>query len=286
MYSLTITNQNTDEALTFNELDGQFRIKEIEGLGPVTADVITDQLALRDGAIYNTARLRTRQLNVAFVILSNPEEGRLKAYRVLAPRAPLQIRYVSESLDVYAIGYIESVPVQHFAMINTLTASIICPDPYWSGMQEMINEMDTIEPRFHFEFYSKVTPSLVFGSVDQLATIYIPNPSGIETGLTIEMYFRDVTSYPQIYDVDTQAKIWFDLTTQAGDLITITTYTGRKTAMLTRGGVTTNILDKVIQGSTWLQLGPRGSMFGKTYEVGSSGDFDVTFYHREQYLGV
>ena len=287
MYEITITNTNTHEALTFNELGGQYRIKEVEGLGPVTADVVTDTLALRDGALYNSAKLRTRQLNIGFVILTEPEAGRLKAYRVLAPRVPLEIRYKSDTLDVFAIGYITSVPVQHFAMINTLTASIICPDPYWSGMQQMVNEMGTVEPKFHFEFYSETgTPSLVFGSVDLLATLYIENPSGIETGLTIELYFRDATTSPTIYNVDTQEQIALNLTTQAGDLITITTYTGEKTATLTRAGVTTSIIDKVVQTSTWLQLGPTGSMFGKTYAGGSSGDFDVTFYHRDKYLGV
>lgn len=287
MYSLTITNTRTREALTFNDLGDQYRISEIQGLNPPAVTVNTDTLALRDGAVYNSARVQVRQLNIAFSIMSDPEAGRLRAYRVLSPRTPIEIRYTSETLDVYAEGYVQAVPVQHFAMRNTITASLICPDPYWRSVQEIITEMAATVPLFHFPFYNEQgSADLVFGSFGGMNTVRVENPGGIETGLTIEMYFRDATGFPKVRNLDTGALIGADLTTQAGDLIVFTTYTGNKTATLTRAGVTTSILDKLTAGSTWLQLGPTGETFSRSYQTGTSSDFDIVFRHRSLYTGV
>ena len=70
-----------------------------------------------------------------------------------------------------------------------------------------------------------------------------------------------------------------------GDIITITTKTGNKTVTLEREGVKTNIINRLISGSTWLSLREGGNNF---YLRASEGltNLKVKIIHINAYLGV
>ena len=70
-----------------------------------------------------------------------------------------------------------------------------------------------------------------------------------------------------------------------GDIITITTKTGNKTVTLEREGVTTNIINRLVSGSTWLTLKQGENKFYVRASEGLSS-LKVRLIHRNAYLGV
>ena len=70
-----------------------------------------------------------------------------------------------------------------------------------------------------------------------------------------------------------------------GDVITVTTKTGNKTVTLTRNGVDSNILNRLVSGSTWLTL-KEGTNTFRVEAVRGVKKLRVTLMHRNSYLGV
>lgn len=68
-------------------------------------------------------------------------------------------------------------------------------------------------------------------------------------------------------------------------IITITTKTGNKTVTLEREGVATNIINRLVSGSTWLTLKQGENQFYVRASEGLSS-LKVRLIHRNAYLGV
>lgn len=285
MYKLRLQNAEGKE-LEFNKLGGPYTITEISGLSPAKATINTSASALLDGAKFNSSKVNMRTLNLAFAIEKDAEASRLNAYAVLQPKRPITVYYSSPRLNVYIEGYVESFNVTHFARKQVATVSIVCPFPYFKGMQLMVNELSVVHSLFHFPFASLAEPELVFGYLDPLTSIVVDNNGGIECGLTFELHVMDTLSTPKIYNYQTGEFMQLNISLQTGDVVTIITDKGNKSITLLRNGTKTNIFNCLSLNSTWLLLEPEGSAF--VYEVGSgeASDLFVTISHRDLYEGV
>ena len=264
-----------------------YTITEFEGLNPPKATINTNTTATLDGGMYNSAKLDMRSINVAFAIEEEAEKNRLAVYSVIQSKLPLRIYYQSELLDVFIDGYVEEIDISYFAKKNIVTVSVLCPFPYLKGAQEIINELSSVEAKFHFPFASEASPGqLVFGEIDTLTSVNVQNAGSVVTGLTFELYAKDSVTNPKIIDYLTAKYMEINITMQAGDLITITTGQGNKTVTLLRGGVKTNIFNLLSKNSTWLQLDIGGGVFVYEVGMGSTTNLDVTIKHYDLYEGV
>lgn len=158
MYKLTLENAHGN-SIIFN--DGAFTIKEIQGLNPPEATINTSNLALMDGEKFISAKVNMRQINIAFAIETDAEINRINLYKVLKSKQYVKLTYVSEYRNVFIEGYIQSIPIDYFAMKQTVTCSILCPSPYFKEAQLMINEMQNVISNFHFAFQSVVSKNLL-----------------------------------------------------------------------------------------------------------------------------
>lgn len=284
MFSVILENQHGDQ-LTFNQ-NSPFTISEISGLNPPQATINTSQVALIDGAKYNSAKLNMRTINIAFAIEYNAAYNRIEVFKVLKSKQWIKLYYTGDYRSVFIEGYIQSIDISYFDMKQIVTCAILCPSPYFKNAQEIVNELTNIMSMFHFPFASTADPELVFGYLDNLASIEVSNSGDVETGLIIELYAKSAISNPKIYDYITQDYIGLNFDMQTADLITIDTQRGTKTITLTRNGVETNIFNSLMKGSTWLQLPAAGSVY--TFEVGSgnAANLSVILKHYNLYEGV
>lgn len=266
--------------------DSPYTITEFEGLNPPQATINTNTTATLDGGMFNSAKLQMRSINVAFAIEEDAEKNRLAVYAVVQSKMPLRIYYKSEYLDIFIDGYVEDVDISYFAKKNIVTVAILCPFPYFKGAQEVINELSSVTPMFHFPFASTSAKELVFGVIDTLTSVEVVNSGSVETGLTFQLYARNEISNPKIINYETSQFMEIDIDMELGDLITITTGQGNKTVSLLRDGTTTNIFNLLSKDSTWLQLDTAGSVF--VYEVGTGSvtNLDVTISHYDLFEGV
>jgi len=284
MFKLVLENKIGDQ-LQFGA-GSPFTITDIQGLNPPDATINTSQIALIDGSKYNSAKVNPRQINLAFAIEYSAAYNRIQMYKVLKAKQWIRFMYTGDQRDVYIDGYIQSIDIAYFEMKQIVTVSILCPAPFFKEAQIIVNELKNIISAFHFPFASTASPQLVMGYYSNDAGITIENTGDLECGLIIELYARSAVSNPKIFNYITQDFIGVNYSMQTGDLITIDTRKGEKTATLLRGGVETNIFNYVMKNSTWLQLEAHGSTF--VYEVTSGvlGDLLVTFKHSNLYEGV
>lgn len=284
MFDLILENK-AGNRLTFGP-GAPFTIIAIEGLNPPDATINTNKSALLDGEKFNSSKVNMRILNLAFVIEDNPAENRLKIYKVLKSKQYVKVYFKTDERDVYIEGYVNSMPIGYFDMKQTVTVSIVCPQPYWRDIETIINDLNTIVPNFHSPFYSTAEPMIVFSYISNTPSVTVENKGDIDTGMIIELYARNAISNPKIYNYDTQEYIGLSFDMQPLDLIRIDTREQHKTAVLIRSGVESSVFNSVIQGSTWLQLPAEGATFVYEVETGLTADLNVSFNHQNLFEGV
>ena len=284
MFEMIFENQN---GLRLNFGAGTpYTVVEFSGLNPPKATINMNESALIDGATFNSSKANYRTMNIAFAVEIDAEANRLYAYKVLQPKKPIRLYFKSDLLDTFIDGYVEEVNPTWWAKKQTITVSIICPSPYFKSAQEVINSLKATIPMFHFAFASTAAKELVFGRIETLASVYIPNDGMVENGLIFEIYSRASVAGITIANVETDEYMLLNVTTQPGDLITITTSQGEKSITLLRNAVKTNIFNLLGRNSTWLMLPPGGAMFSYDVEVGADSSIEVTIKHYDLFEGV
>ena len=284
MFELILENAAGDQ-LTFGN-NSPFTISEIHGLNPPTATINTSAAALMDGAMFNSAKLNMRSVNIAFAIEYQAAKNRIEVFNVLKSKQYVKMTYNSQYRHVWIEGYIQSIDISYFNMKQIVTAAILCPSPYFKSIQEVINELNNIIGMFHFPFASTETPELVMSYFSDDVGITVDNDGDLDCGMIIELYARKSVSNPKIFNYITQEFFGITINMSAGDLITIDTRQGQKTVTRLRNGVKTNIFNYITQGSTWLQLAANGSTFVCEVGTGHTADLSVTFRHYNLYEGV
>ena len=284
MFELILENANGDQ-LTFSQ-NSPFTISEIQGLNPPDATINMSELALIDGALYNSAKLNVRTMNIAFAIEYEAAANRIEVYKVLKSKQYVKIYYNGSYRKVWIEGYIESIDISYFEMKQIVTCNILCPSPYFKDAQDIVNNLTNITSSFHFPFYSTEEPQIVMGTITNDVGVTIDNEGDVECGLIIQMYARNTVSNPKILNYITNAFFGIQYSLQTGDLVTIDTRKGYKSVTLLRGGTTINLFNYIMQNSTWLQLEVDGSTF--VYEVGTGNtvNLNVSFTHTSLYEGV
>lgn len=284
MFELILENK-AGQQLTFG-MNSPFTISEIQGLNPPDATINTSEIALIDGAKYNSAKVNMRSINVAFAIEYEAAKNRVEVYKVLRSKQYVKLYYKGQYRNVFIEGYIESIDISYFAMKQIVTCAILCPSPFFKEAQEIVDELSNVISAFHFPFASTASPQLLFSYISNDIGITVDNDGDVECGLIIELYAKQPISNPKIYNYITQDYIGINYSMQQQDLITIDTRQGQKSVILQRGGVKTNLFNYVMEGSTWLQLPPEGGTF--VYEVGTgeAEELSVTFKHYNLYEGV
>lgn len=284
MFELILENAAGDQ-LTFAQ-NSPFTVADIQGLNPPPATINTSQVALMDGAKFNSSKLNMRTINVAFAIEYQAAKNRIEVFKVLKSKQYVKLYYNGQYRQVFIEGYIESIDITYFEMKQIVTCAIVCPSPYFKEAQIVVNELLNIISAFHFPFASEATPELMFGYINNDIGITVENDGDVDCGMIIEIYANSTITNPKIFNYVTQEFFGLNYTLQAADLITIDTRQGQKSVTLLRNGVEYNIFNYVMKNSTWLQLAAEGSTF--VYEVGSgnAGDLLLTFKHYNLFEGV
>lgn len=111
------------------------QIRDVDGLGPVKAEITTTQVAVGDGELYTGATVGKR--NIVLTLGLNPNwvdqtmsSLRQLLYRYFLPKAWVKLRFFSDYLpEVDIEGYVESVEPNIFSQDPEVQVSVICPRP-------------------------------------------------------------------------------------------------------------------------------------------------------------
>ena len=281
-YTLILENQ-AGERVDLSKTANDFMFSKIEGLSPPPGTISTSSYAGMDGSYLNNAFIEKRNVVIQFQMRGKGiEKRRHQLYKVVKPSRYIKIYYKTANIDVFSEGYVETCEVENFEQFVSGQISIICPDIYWYATETQVAEYSQVIGAFHFIFPDN-DRSFPLGryNTQNLMTI---NNEGDETGTTIVISGGPARN-PTLYNAETDEYMQIQGEIMEGDVITITTKTGNKTVTLEREGVVTNIINRLVSGSTWLTLREGENRFYLRAAEGLS-NLKVRIIHRNAYLGV
>lgn len=289
-YRLILENE-TGQQIDLSQTASRFMFCKIEGLNLPPGTISTSSYAGMDGSYLNSAFIEKRNLVINFEMRGVGLEKRRHAlYRVVKPSRYIKVYYKTAGIDVYTEGYVETCEVSNFDALTSGQISIICPDPYWYSTSAVYAYYSQVTGAFHFPFPESDAP-FPLGIYSTTDNIIIQN-DGDETGFTIQIEASSSETVPEIaavtptiYNADTGEYLQIKGDILKGDIITITTKTGNKTVTLTRNGVDSNIINRLVSGSKWLSLREGKNTF-HVQAVRGVKNLKVTLMHRNAYLGV
>lgn len=283
MYTLTVERQD-GERLTLTQSASAYKVK-YTGLGPVGADIITSALGMVDGEKYNGSRVGKRNIVLTVYIGGNIEANRLRLYRYLAPKSYVKLYYRNGSREVFAEGYVESNEPNQFETPCFNQISIICPRPYLSAIEAIVQDISNTIDMFEFPF-SIEEAGTAFSTLDGSGFANMHNSGDVSTGAIFRVFAHGEVVGPIIYDAKTNEYFKITGALEAGDLLTINTIAGYKRLTITRStGEVVNALHRRASGSTWLQLAVGDNYIAYTADSGEAA-MSVSVEHNDLFVGV
>lgn len=261
-----------------------YSIDRIEGLDPPDNTINMSKIPGFDGEQYNSSSANKRQIVLYIDILPPVEENRLNLYKIFKGKRKVKLYYKNNSLDVYIEGRVETVNVNHFTKQQQLQIPILCPEPYFKNIEEMVLNMSLIEPKFEFPF-DITSEGQIFSEQSQLTEINVMNLGTVDTGMTMVLRARGIVKNPKIYNRETAEYFGLNFEMQVGDVITVNTQRGSKSIKLLREGTEYNLFNYLMSGSTFLNLSVGDNLFVYEAEEGTTY-LDITYKHQDQFEGV
>lgn len=268
---------------TIDDASGLF-ITEIEGLGPVKADINMTSLATADGDIFNSKRLQGRNIVIKarFTYANTIEEARLMSYKFFPIGHPITFQIRTDNRLAETVGYVESNEPEIFSKESDMQVSVLCESPFFLSVSDdgkKQTNFSAVEAMFEFPFSNESTEEklIIFGKITNKKENTVYYEGDAETGCTIHLHAIGEVRMIDIYNIKTAEHMGIDTNKVAtltgsgivyGDDITISTIKGRKSITLLRNGVTYNILNALAKNVDWFQLARGDNLFAFTCEYG------------------
>lgn len=287
-YATVVNHRSESLKLEMGATNGTgFSIRSIDGLTPVKANVNKSKVSTVAGERITSATVGGRNIVFKLGLHNEPtvEEARLQSYRYFPVGKVVSIFIESDTRYGWIRGVVESNEPEIFTQDPFTTISIVCEDAYLtdaSASGKVTTLFYSVEKAFEFPFSNEslTEDRLEFGRLNSISTRSIYYNGDVETGVTITVSaLGDVGDFV-IYEPDTNAYMRFDeaklkqLTgttgLTSGDVLTITTIVGKKSATLVRNGISINALNALDRGSSWLTLDQGENVFTYSASYGAS----------------
>lgn len=260
-----------------------YDITEIDGLDPPEAIINTTRNANADGSVFNSSYVTDRQIIITLAINSPAEANRINLYKYFKAKFPVTLYYQNATRNVYINGYVKNIEVAFFDKKQIAQITVFCTQPLFNGIEESLQEFSSVESLFEFPF--EVESYTEFSEVEINTEQSIVNNGDVDTGVIITIHANGQVVTPKLYNVDTNESLVINVTMAEGDDIVINTRKNQKRITLTSGGVTTNIIGTLAEGSTWFQLVPGDNVFTIAADDYVE-NMQVSFMMVDQYEGV
>lgn len=282
MYTLKVKNDK-EEVLNLSTHKG-YTVYKIEGLQPPAVAINSSKNATSDGSTVNSVSVNSRNIVIYAAIESPVEENRINLYKYFPLKKTVTLYFKNGTRDVYIEGKVELIECNLFEEKQRAQISLICPQPYFKAVEDIISYFSEVTPLFTFPFSIR-SSGMEISAVTSNIRKSIINTGDVDTGLIISMYAVGEVVNPVIYNVFERTHIKLNITLQASDQIVINTNVGQKSIRLTRGGSSTNILGYMSPDSKWLTLGAGDNLF--TFDADSGeANLMLTFTTSLLYGGV
>lgn len=261
-----------------------YTLYDVTGVTPPQSNINTSVNATSDGETVNSVRANKRNIVLYVAIHGVVELNRLNLYKYFPPKKHVTIYCKTANRNVHIEGVTELIDVKLFSNQQVAQISIICAQPYFKDINELITSFSQIEALFSFPFSidnNGVELSIIGTDIRK----NIINAGEVDTGMIMELFAIGEVKNPIIYDVLNRTHIKLEFTMEANDTIYINTNSGQKSVTLLRDGVESNIISYLSYSSKWLTLNAGDNVFTYDAESGVS-NIKLTFRTVALYGGV
>lgn len=282
MYKLDIETKTGRLEFNGNE---PYQIVEMQGLNPPEAVINTFTKSIVDGEFVSSTKLKSRIIELAFVITYNAEEHRRNLYKVLSVRSPLRLYYKNSFRNVYIDGILQNFNVDYFNRTQVITLTIFCGNPYFVDIKEIETPISNSTAGFTFPFKNGLN-TLIFSTRKERNAV-IENETGQEVGFIAKFLFKDSVQNVELHEESANLSMYIRGNFRKGDEIELSTVKGDKYCHLLSGGRRVSILDSV-SATDWLYISTGRNVF--TYLIdNSSSAYDkcnILIKYKKYYEGV
>lgn len=246
--------------------EAAYRIVDIQGLGPVKAEIATSRYAAQDGAALHGTRLGMRNIvlklsyNVLYAANQTVEALRRDLYTYFPPEGEVYLRFSNDRYATTEIkGIVESNEPTIFSKDPEVQISILCVDSRFTALAPVV-----------IDSYNDVSinPS-------------IPGMGG--SGFLLELFVNRTLSKVTLVN-GIHPNIVFEESLIANDVLRISTSRGKKYVDRFRGGVNTGVLNGITSGSLAMQLDARTTNFQVL--TGGPSDIPLKLTFTPNYVGI
>lgn len=282
MYELNIKNPS-GEVLNLSA-NKNYTVYKIEGLQPPAVAINSSTNITTDGVKINSLKVEQRNIVIYMAIEGNIEANRINLYRYFPLKQTTTLYFKNGTRDVYIEGTVELIECDFFAQRQVAQISIICADPYFKAVDELVSYFSNISSLFEFPFSMTASGEEISAITSDVRKSII-NTGDVASGIIIELYAIGDVVNPIIYDVFKRTHIKLMLTMEQNDLIIINTNSGKKAITLIRAGVSSNALGYMYPDSSWFELESGDNVFTYDAENGKA-NLQLTFRTSVLYGGV
>src|SRR5690606_26849254 len=251
--------------LPLQDVTGGYVVREIDGLDPVKASIVSSRLAQVDGTVYQASRRDSRNIIIRLgfepdYVNTTIRDLRQNLYRYLMPKSEVILRFYLEGEAFVDIsGRVESFETNLFAKDPQVDISVMCFDP---------------------DFYSLDTTLVTGQASSVIEWTEFEYEGGVETGFEFEITVNRSLSGFSIYHEGSgnqQRRFEFDGALLSGDVVTIDSRTGKKGATRLRGGTATSVLYGVTPASNCLELYPGPNSLRVQVQAGTPVPWKINY---------
>lgn len=287
-----ITCINNDGfTLTFGEGSASpFLLSDATGCYDLDNNVVISDNTMSDGGAYLGSVSKVR--NIILTLRDNKDNvsNRNLLFTLFRSRSKGTLIFREGDNQRQINYYVEYIHCTGNYGSRTYIVSLLCDDPYWYAMDDIVVYLANWEDDFEFlhEFQSAGEE---FGhrSADTIADIINQNAeSGI--GLTIAIEALGAVVNPSVTHIQTGDAITVghtgkQLTMSRGDVLTITTSDNDKHVYLTHNGNTSEINEYLTEDSVFIQLTTGMNTIGYDADSGQ-GNMMVNLSYRLKFAGA
>lgn len=261
------TPQGALLTLTLEDVTSGLIVKDIDGVTPVKATIVSSSYAMLPGAQFQASNREARHLTFKLGLepdysVNTVQNLRESLYDFFMPQSMISLRFFrSDGLTVDIDGMVEDFQAPLFTQEPEATLFVTCflPD------------------------FLAISPIVVNSSTVSDTTDFLVNYTGnIKTGFTLVMNVNRSFSAFTVYNKppdNSVRSLDFASDMVSGDIITISTVAGSKSVTRTRSGVTTSVLYGVTPQSDWLALMPGDNRI-RVYAAGAPVPYSITYTTR------
>lgn len=277
--------ENTrNNILTLTQNEDNFQVLKITGLNPPKAQINTTKMATLDGKKFNSSTLNERNIVITVKLNGDVEKNRIRLYSFFRPKEWCKFYYKNSSRDVFIEAYTENVECDLFTDNETMQISLLCPEPYFKDVQEIIDDISKILSKFEFPF-SIDEDGIELSTLDTSKITNIHNISEMDTGVTINIDIYSHIEKLLIKNTSTGETLTLNYQFQSNDKVIINTNKGHKSIKLIRNAETINIFSAIEKGSTFFRLNIGDNFFSYLADDGENDSFVHIVFKRNTLYG-